>query len=55
MTVTFTTGRVYVYDDVPDAVAASMRAALSKGAFFNSEIRDTYRYRELPPRTASDV
>ena len=48
MTVTFTTGRVYVYDDVPDAVAASMRAAPSKGRFFNSQIRDAYRYRELP-------
>ena len=48
MTVTFNTGRVYVYDDVPDAVAASMRAAFSKGAFFNAEIRNVYPCRELP-------
>ncbi|MDQ2954133.1 MAG: KTSC domain-containing protein [Pseudomonadota bacterium] len=48
LTVTFTTGRIYVYDDVPDAVAAALRAAPSKGAFFNSQIRNVYPYRELP-------
>jgi hypothetical protein len=46
--VTFTTGRVYVYDDVPDAVAAALRAAPSKGSFFNSQIRNAHRYHELP-------
>jgi lysyl-tRNA synthetase class 2 len=50
LTVTFTTGRVYVYDNVPDAVAAALRDAPSKGRFFNSQIRDAYRYRELPAR-----
>jgi len=50
--VTFTTGRIYVYDEVPDAVAAALRAAPSKGRFFNSQIRDAYRYRELPSRAA---
>jgi lysyl-tRNA synthetase class 2 len=50
LTVTFTTGRVYVYDNVPDEVAAALRAAPSKGSFFNSQIRNVYSYRELPPR-----
>ena len=50
--VTFTTGRIYVYDEVPDMVAASLRAAGSKGAFFNSQIRNVYPYRELPSRAA---
>ena len=48
LTVTFTTGRVYVYDDVPDAVATALRAAPSKGSFFNSQIRNAYHYCELP-------
>jgi len=50
LTVTFTTGRIYVYEDVPDAVAAGLRAAGSKGSFFNSQIRNVYPCRELPPR-----
>ena len=52
LTFTFTTGRVYVYDNVPDEVAAALRTAGSKGRFFNSQIRDVYRYRELPSRAA---
>lgn len=48
LTVTFTTGRIYVYDDVPDAVAAALRTAGSKGAFFNSQIRNVYPCRQLP-------
>lgn len=50
LTVTFTTGRIYVYDDVPDEVAAALRAAGSKGGFFNSQIRNVYPCRELPSR-----
>ena len=50
LTVTFTTGRVYVYDNVTDEVAAALRAAGSKGGFFNTKIRNVYPYRELPSR-----
>lgn len=45
--VTFVTGRVYEYVDVPAHVARAFRAAFSKGTYFNTYIRDRYDYREL--------
>ena len=48
LTVTFVTGRVYEYFDVSSAVAEDFRAAFSKGAFFNRNVRDRYRCREVP-------
>jgi hypothetical protein len=53
LTVTFTTGRVYEYVDVPAEVAASFQSAFSKGAFFNTYIRDRYDFREITPARAS--
>jgi KTSC domain-containing protein len=47
LTVTFVTGRIYEYIDVPSEVAASFESAFSKGTFFNSYIRDRYDFREL--------
>jgi lysyl-tRNA synthetase class 2 len=52
LTVTFVTGRIYVYDDVPPMVAADFSAAGSKGRFFNAHIRDRYHYREIAPTCA---
>ena len=49
LTVTFVTGRVYLYLLVPPAVADTLRASFSKGAFFNREIRNRYRSREVEP------
>jgi hypothetical protein len=43
----FTTGRRYIYSDVPKEVADEFRAAFSKGVYFNRYIRDRYEYREL--------
>jgi hypothetical protein len=45
--VTFVTGRVYEYVDVPPGVARAFRSAFSKGTYFNTYIRDRYDYREL--------
>ncbi|MFK4506309.1 KTSC domain-containing protein [Bradyrhizobium daqingense] len=45
--VTFVSGRLYVYEDVPAEVAAAFRDAFSKGSFFNREIRDRYAYRDI--------
>lgn len=45
--VTFVSGRLYVYEDVPPEVAAAFMEARSKGAFFNHEIRDRYVYRHV--------
>ena len=47
LTVTFVTGRIYEYVDVPSEVAASFQSAPSKGTFFNSYIRDRYDFREM--------
>jgi hypothetical protein len=47
LTVTFVTGRVYEYIDVPLEVAASFQSAFSKGTFFNAHIRDHYEFREV--------
>ena len=47
LTVTFVTGRIYEYVDVPTEVAASFRSAFAKGTFFSSYIRDRYDFREL--------
>ncbi len=47
LTVTFTTGRIYVYRGVPRDLFDAFAAAPSKGTFFNREIRDRYPYREL--------
>ena len=47
LTVEFVTGRRYVYLDVPEDEARSMRGAFAKGRYFNAHIRDRYRFREL--------
>lgn len=43
----FTSGRRYRYFGVPRAVAERFSGALSKGQFFNREIRNHYRCLEL--------
>jgi hypothetical protein len=45
LTVRFVNGRVYLYADVPASVYLGLRAAESKGRFFNTHIRDVYRFR----------
>ena len=45
--VTFTTGRRYVYADVPEAEAERFRAAFAKGVHFNRHIRDRYKCRKV--------
>lgn len=45
--IVFTSGRRYLYADVPKEVAAAFDAAESKGTFFNAEIRDRYDYTEI--------
>ncbi len=50
LTVIFVSGRRYVYDDVPPDVADAFARAESRGGFFNREIRDRYRFREITRR-----
>jgi len=45
--VTFVTGRRYAYLDVPQQVADALRAAFSKGEYFNHAIRDHFRFERM--------
>jgi hypothetical protein len=44
--VLFTTGRRYIYRDVPPEAAEAFRAARIKGRHFNSRIRGRYAFIE---------
>jgi hypothetical protein len=46
LTVTFTTGRIYDYFAVPQNIADAFRSSFSKGAYFNTNIRDKYPCKE---------
>jgi KTSC domain len=47
----FTTGRRYLYRDVPLAEADRFHAAFSKGRHFNAHIRDRYDFTEVDGET----
>ena len=42
LAVTFLSGRRYRYDRVPVETYRAMRRALSKGSFFNRQVRDRF-------------
>ena len=46
LAVTFTTGRRYLYSDVPPHEAEAFRTAFAKGHYFNARIRH-YPSREI--------
>ena len=52
--VEFTTGRRYVYSDVPEEVANTFRSAFSKGIYFNTRIRDRYPLSRSNPRRRNE-
>ncbi|MET0248084.1 MAG: KTSC domain-containing protein [Sphingomonas sp.] len=43
----FVNGRRYRYLEVPERLAAGMRAADSKGIYFNDHIRDRFAFTRL--------
>lgn len=45
--VEFTTGRLYVYREVPETAAAGLSAAFAKGVHFNRHIRGRYPHHEV--------
>lgn len=49
LVVLFTTGRCYVFHDVPPQAAEDFRAARIKGRHFNARIRGRYRFSEASP------
>jgi hypothetical protein len=46
--VVFTTGRCYLFHEVPPEAAEAFRAARIKGRHFNARIRNRYRFTEQP-------
>jgi hypothetical protein len=48
--VLFTTGRRYLFHDVPPEAAEAFRAARIKGRHFNGRIRGRYRFTEEAPQ-----
>ena len=53
LTVTFTTGKTYVYGLVPKRIYDDFRGARSQGNFFNTHIRDRYPARRSKSMSAS--
>jgi hypothetical protein len=51
LTVTFVSGRRYVYDGVAPRVYDAFTQADSRGGYFNREIRDRYPFHEIDSRT----
>jgi hypothetical protein len=47
LVIEFTTGRRYVYSEVPEEEVKRMRGAFAKGRYFNARIRDRYKAREI--------
>jgi uncharacterized protein YuzE len=45
--ITFTSGKIYRYFDVPAEIHAGLVDAESLGKFFNKEIKDAYRFEEV--------
>jgi hypothetical protein len=45
--ITFVSGRIYVYEDVPIDAFEALMSASSRGAHFNKHIRGAYEYREV--------
>jgi len=45
--ITFVTGTIYVYENVPKQVVKMLSAAESKGRYFNYHIKDHYLFKKL--------
>ncbi|MBN9014979.1 MAG: KTSC domain-containing protein [Rhizobiales bacterium] len=50
LTVTFVSGRRYIYDSVSQRVYNAFTQADSRGGFFNHDIRDHYPFHEIDNR-----
>ena len=47
LVVEFTTGRTYIYSDVPEEAYAGLLTAESKGSYFNREVAPHHAGREI--------
>jgi hypothetical protein len=55
LTVTFTTGRTYIYALVPPEVFTALELAASRGAYLNQHIRDRYPHRRARAEAVSSA
>jgi lysyl-tRNA synthetase class 2 len=51
----FTTGRRYIYHDVPPPVGEAFRTARIKGRHFNAHIRGRYAFTEIEKEADEDA
>jgi len=47
LTITFNTGMVYEYYDVPWEIFTKFRSSQSQGKYFNTEIRTKYKFKKV--------
>jgi len=47
--ITYHSGKVYHYLDVPEKVFGEMRATMVKGTWFNRHIKGEYAFKEVTP------
>lgn len=45
--ITFVSGMIYDYKNVPEQVYLDMKASGSKGVFLNQEIKGKYRFKKI--------
>ncbi|SFC36023.1 lysyl-tRNA synthetase, class 2 [Parapedobacter composti] len=49
LVITFQTGAVYKYHDVPEEIYIGLQKARSKGKYFNKRISGTFSFERLSP------
>ncbi|HYK46426.1 MAG TPA: KTSC domain-containing protein [Parafilimonas sp.] len=45
--ITFTSGKVYNYKNVPEQIYQAMKESFAKGIFFNQHIKDKYEFEKI--------
>ncbi|MGM9475606.1 KTSC domain-containing protein [Pedobacter sp. GSP4] len=45
--ITFVTGMVYRYQDVPEKTYKMLKASISKGRYFNRYIKEKFKFQKL--------
>ena len=47
LTITFVSGKIYEYKDVPEEIYNGLKTSRSKGIYFNEYIKDKYEYEKV--------
>jgi hypothetical protein len=47
LTIIFTSGNKYQYQDVPERIYRNLQSSSSKGIFFNREIKGIYSFKKI--------